>query len=42
MKGFSSTKNIVHLADTAKFKMIAIMKHSYKFNSWSVKMLNAP
>ncbi len=36
------TKNIVHLADSAKMKMIAINKHSSKLKNWSVEMPNAP
>ena len=35
-------KNIVHLADSTKIKIIAIKKTNSKLKIWSIKMPNAP
>jgi hypothetical protein len=40
--GFSSTKNIVHLADSAKNEDDSNNKHSGNLKDWSIEMPNAP
>jgi len=42
MNNDTTTKNIMHLADSAKMKMIVINKHNEKLRIWCFKMPNAP